>query len=237
MAKTPMEPTKSVYPSGFEAATNLPPRPPLAPGLLSMMNVCPSDSWSLAETVRAVMSDEPPGVNGTTTVTGRSGYCWAASARGKTEAASPRARRARFMSGGGLLVVELAVVGEQRLCGTLDGGALLRVEVGDHRQHRTHVGDPRERHRVVQDADRAEGVALVLQRNVGCAHLFRFVIALCLEELEKARGTARGHAHRARREALQPEVAQVRDRRPLADAADDDRAIDVLHQLIEVCIL
>jgi hypothetical protein len=77
-------------------ATYLPPSPPLAPGLLSMMNVWPNASCILDATVRAVMSEEPPGVNGTTMVTGLSGYC-ASAAPQSINAAAQAARGASLM--------------------------------------------------------------------------------------------------------------------------------------------
>src|SRR5690606_21531193 len=46
----------------------------LAPGLFSATNVWPSCFCMPGSTERAVMSDEPPGTNGTITVTGLSGY-------------------------------------------------------------------------------------------------------------------------------------------------------------------
>jgi hypothetical protein len=49
------------------------PSVPPAPALLSTMKVPPSWSCSLAPTVRAIMSVEPPGGNGTTIVTGLAG--------------------------------------------------------------------------------------------------------------------------------------------------------------------
>ncbi len=60
---------------------------PLAPGLLSTITGWPRSSESLAPTVRAVMSEEPPAVNGTMMVIGRLGYDWAKEAVQKARAA------------------------------------------------------------------------------------------------------------------------------------------------------
>src|SRR5262249_19904721 len=45
-----------------------------APGRLSITNVCPSVSPSLAPNARAMMSEPPPGAYGTTKRIGRDGY-------------------------------------------------------------------------------------------------------------------------------------------------------------------
>jgi hypothetical protein len=73
--------------------TKVAPRPPLAPGLLSITKLWPSDSCSFAATVRAVMSEEPPGVKGTTMLTVRSGYCWASAPMETSRPAAASRRR------------------------------------------------------------------------------------------------------------------------------------------------
>ena len=66
---------------------------PVAPGLLSTTTVVFSDSCILAPTVRAIMSVEPPGGNGTSSVIGFSGQ--AAAAGAATTAASSSVARPR----------------------------------------------------------------------------------------------------------------------------------------------
>src|SRR3982751_2019170 len=68
-----MDQRGTVWPSFCACATYVAARPPLAPGLLSTMIGCPRSCVSFGCTVRATMSDEPPAVNGTMIVTGRSG--------------------------------------------------------------------------------------------------------------------------------------------------------------------
>src|SRR5512140_2259943 len=112
---------------------------------------CPRRSVSFCETVRATMSEEPPAVNGTMIVMGFSGN-WAhvavampsaaiaSVARFRIFIASPSCR-CRRGSCGLRLGGERAVVREQRGRRGLHGGALLPIEVRDHRQDRPHVRD------------------------------------------------------------------------------------------------
>src|SRR4051795_4057188 len=69
---------------------------PPAPGLFSTTTDCPHTSCRRLETSRAVISVEPPGVNGTTTRTGFAGQSPAAletDGTASTAAAAPRKRR------------------------------------------------------------------------------------------------------------------------------------------------
>src|SRR5687767_7957522 len=54
------------------------PRLPPAPLLFSMTNCWPRRADSRSEKMRAAASTLPPAANGTITVTGRVGHCWAA---------------------------------------------------------------------------------------------------------------------------------------------------------------
>src|SRR5688572_11835852 len=67
MEKTPMEPTRMVWPSASALATNSAAMAPLAPGLFSTTPGWPSSSWNLAAIARPTMSEEPPATNGITT--------------------------------------------------------------------------------------------------------------------------------------------------------------------------
>jgi hypothetical protein len=68
---------------------------PDAPGLFSTMNCCPSSSLSLVPSSRASGSTEPPGGNGTTSLTGFVGHCCAAAGRAT---AATRAKQAARIS-------------------------------------------------------------------------------------------------------------------------------------------
>jgi hypothetical protein len=77
---------------------------PPAPGLFSTTTDWPQTSCKRLETRRAVISVEPPGVNGTTTRTGLTGQSAACARKGRmdgaasTDAARPTKRR-RFSIG------------------------------------------------------------------------------------------------------------------------------------------
>ena len=73
-------------------------------------------------------------------------------------------------------------------------------------------------------------VAQVLERQVGGAQSLGRGVVARLERGQQPRRAARADAHRARRESGESEVAQVDDRGPLADAADDQAAIDALDE-------
>ena len=60
----------TVWPSGFERATNAVPMPPFAPGLFSTTTGTPSDSAIFGAMSRLRMSPSPPGGYGLTMVTG-----------------------------------------------------------------------------------------------------------------------------------------------------------------------
>ena len=60
-----------------------------APGRFSTMNALPSRASSFCVTSRASRSEPPPAANGTTTVTGRDGYCCACAGIA-TAASTPR---------------------------------------------------------------------------------------------------------------------------------------------------
>ena len=70
MTNGPSDETKIVYPSGAARLASVAPTVPPAPALLSTMKLAPSFSCSLVPSVRAIMSVDPPGGNGTNKVTG-----------------------------------------------------------------------------------------------------------------------------------------------------------------------
>jgi hypothetical protein len=87
----PSEVTRKVAPSGAARLTKVAPMVPVAPALLSTRKDCLSFSPNRGTSARATWSVEPPGGNGTTSVTVFSGQpCpWAASAA-RLSAIAPR---------------------------------------------------------------------------------------------------------------------------------------------------
>src|SRR5690606_8101091 len=69
-----MDPTMIVYPSGSVRFSSWAAMAPLAPGLFSTTKLTPRRLVRPGATERAVMSEDPPGTNGTMMVTGLSGY-------------------------------------------------------------------------------------------------------------------------------------------------------------------
>src|SRR6184192_4035455 len=74
-----------VWPSGAARAASAVPMVPIAPGLFSITNGWPSDSWSCGAMARAIWSGSAPGGKGTTK---RTGFC----ARVVVETATSKAR-------------------------------------------------------------------------------------------------------------------------------------------------
>src|SRR3982074_3029544 len=97
---------KIVYPSGSRWATISAAMWPPAPGLFSTTTDWPQTSCRRLPTRRAVVSVEPPGVNGTTTRTGLAGQSAPAAGDGPREgalAAAARPTKRRRLSIGALL--------------------------------------------------------------------------------------------------------------------------------------
>jgi hypothetical protein len=85
-----------VWPSGAELITALAALMPPAPGMFSITKRWPSLSPSFSATRRAVTSATPPGPNGRTILTGRSGYfCAAAGNVNEIESATAVAATAK----------------------------------------------------------------------------------------------------------------------------------------------
>jgi hypothetical protein len=89
----------------------------------------------------------------------------------------------------------------------------------------------------VQHTDRTERVAQVLEGKELRPLLLGVVPAPLLAQREETHRAVRGDAHRAGGEPLQAEVAQVHDRRPLADAAHDELPVDDVEQRAEIDVL
>src|SRR3954465_3984001 len=95
MEKTPIEPTRIVWPSGSDLATNSAAIAPFAPGLFSTTAGWPSTSWNFAPIARPTMSEEPPATNGMTMCTGLVGQACACAPN--ASAAAKQATKRRFI--------------------------------------------------------------------------------------------------------------------------------------------
>src|SRR5574341_754003 len=74
------------------------PMVPPPPARLSTTTVCPKASLSFCPMLRAMMSVPPPGANGTTSLTGRTGYfCCASIAPAATSSASPPPAKTAYL--------------------------------------------------------------------------------------------------------------------------------------------
>ncbi len=69
------------------------PSVPAAPGLFSTMTCCPRYFAVASANARMQMSVEPPAGQGTISVTGFEGNCWADAAAANASAAAPRMKR------------------------------------------------------------------------------------------------------------------------------------------------
>src|SRR4051812_17501508 len=104
MEKTPIEPTRIVWPSGSALATYSAARAPFAPGLFSTTAGWPSSSWNFEPMARPTMSDEPPGTNGMTTRIGLVGNDCASAAELRSAADRAHAQRANECMGVSLML-------------------------------------------------------------------------------------------------------------------------------------
>src|SRR5690554_1348611 len=89
----------------------------------------------------------------------------------------------------------------------------------------------------MEDADRADAVAQILDRDVALSDFLGAVVVLALQRLEQSHGTAGRKTDRAGREGTETEVAEVIDRGALTNAADDYGAVDALHHFGQQRIL
>ncbi len=110
-----LEVIRTVYPSGSARATWPTPMLPAAPGLFSMKKLAFSSSVSSGCNKRVITSTGPPGPNGTTIFTGRSGQAAYARLTRKGEApakaAEMRRKRRRHKSGMRLFIGQTLLYG------------------------------------------------------------------------------------------------------------------------------
>src|SRR3954470_24677236 len=93
MENTPMEPTRTVWPSGSALATNSAGTAPLAPGRFSTPAGCPRNSWNFEPMARPTMSEEPPATNGIIARMGLDGNACACTAQLRAAAPTSAAPR------------------------------------------------------------------------------------------------------------------------------------------------
>src|SRR6185503_18923883 len=124
-------PISIVYPSGAARATRPSAMLPPAPPTFSMMTGCPSDGRIASARMRAAVSVDPPGGNGTITVTGRDGQVCAAARPADAASASAANSFAMFASSlepestsGGETVVDGPGIPGACFCATLGGGRM-----------------------------------------------------------------------------------------------------------------
>src|ERR1700733_13799075 len=97
-------PLSKVYPSGAERATRPTPMLPPAPPTFSITIGCPSDARMRSAMMRAAASVDPPGGNGTTSVSARDGQVCACAPAMPAKSASARATEHFFMTSPSLSV-------------------------------------------------------------------------------------------------------------------------------------
>ena len=169
-----------------------------------MMNDLAEGFLQLGRDGRAVMSEDPPGVNGTTTVTGLFGILRWRTRRGRERERLPGRMKCVQGSRFSPLSFRKVFVSAAMLLGAIGVGrrrsprpgrrTLGAFEARDHRQDRTMSAIPAQRHGVVQHADRPALRALVLERHVGGPQQTALLIAAGLEERQEPRRAAGRHA-------------------------------------------
>src|SRR5687768_8813901 len=121
----------SVWPSGGDLATSAVPIVLAPPALFSTYTLCPSCVVSSCATERAMISEVPPGANGTTKRIGFVGKPWAEAPREMASAAAPASSLFMRVSWSELVAAQAPVDGNDRAG---DVARARRHEEGDERR-------------------------------------------------------------------------------------------------------
>jgi len=111
------------------------------------------------------------------------------------------------------------------------------LDVVEQGLERPRGRDAGRRHRLVEHADRTDPVAQILERLEDAAQPLGLGPVAAADRRQHGLREPWGHAAAAGGEAAEAEVAEVHDRRLLADAADDHGGIDESDELPQVGIM